>query len=103
VAYQGMPAAFVRASLGLGVSLQQSEQERRREELRLAEQRRITEAEIAQKEASGQVSAFQEKVVSWLPKVGIAVGLVVAGVLLYKRTRRKNPRRRSAPGRARRR
>lgn len=85
---------------GLGLTLRKAEQQVRRELDALAAERRITEAEVAQKQAAEETSALQERVLSWAPAVGavVAVGL---GAFLWLR-RRKNPPR-SRRGRRRRR
>ena len=95
MAYQGMPAGCVLAGVGLGFTLAESQQQLKRAERLLAEQRRITEGELIQKTAEIDAQALQEKVISWLPKVAIGVALLVGGVIVYRKVRRKNPRRRA--------
>lgn len=92
MAYQGMPAGCAVAGVGLGITLARSEQLLKQAERTLAEQRRITEAELIQKTAEIDAQDLQQRVVSWLPKVAIGIGLLVAGVVVYRRVRRKNPR-----------
>lgn len=75
-------------SSGLGVTLKEAQQQEKKAAEDLASQRRIYEAEQAQKAAMASSEELQGTVLRWLPRVGIAVALVVGGYFLWKRSRR---------------
>jgi LPXTG-motif cell wall-anchored protein len=74
---------------GLGLTLRQAEKQSKLAVEALAAERRITEAEVAQKEASKETSALTERILSWVPAVA-GVAAVGLGAFLFFR-RKKNP------------
>lgn len=72
----------------LGATITQSENALKRANEDLAAQRRIYEAEQAQKAASAESQNLQATVLKWLPRVGIAVAVLVGGYLIWKKGRK---------------
>jgi hypothetical protein len=72
----------------LGLSIAQSLAKRKKAEDALASQRRITEAELEQKQADQDTTGFQEQVTSWVPKAAVAVGILIFTVVLLRNRRR---------------
>lgn len=73
---------------GMGVNLQESRKIATKADQDLASQRRIFEAEQAQKEAMQSSEELQSTVLRWLPRVGIAVAVAVAGYFVVTRMRK---------------
>lgn len=73
---------------GLGAGIPKAERERLLAEERAAELRRIAEAEAQQRAAAEEAGEFRGKVLTWLPRVGIAVAVVV-GAFAWWRLRKK--------------
>lgn len=76
-------------TFGMGVSVAQAEQKARKAAEDLAAQRRIYEAEQAQKEAAASTAELQSTVLRWLPRVGVGLALLVGGYLVVRRLRKK--------------
>jgi hypothetical protein len=76
-------------SSGLGVSVNKAAIKRRKAEERLAEQRRITEAETLQKRALLRSQAIEDRLLGWLPKVAIVAGAVGLGLIIYRQSKRR--------------
>lgn len=70
---------------GLGATLKQAQKQLRIESERLAQQRRITEAEMVAKDAAADTAELQGKVLTWAPRIIGGVALLVAAYLFLRK------------------
>ena len=55
----------------------------------LASQRRIYEAEMAQKDAIASSAELQSKVMTWLPRIAIGLGVIIGAYVFWQRRKGK--------------
>ncbi len=70
---------------GLGLTLQESINQRRNLEQRAADERRIFEAEEAQKKAAADTEQLQGKVLIWAPRVAVGLAIVIGAYFFWKK------------------